>query len=102
VAFLPVVQRELLVASRKQTTFWSRTVSAGLLLAFSAALFKAYNTNRAMIGPRLLQFISVVVFLECMIAGVRYTSDCLSEEKREGTLGLLLVLWLWSRRSRFT
>ncbi len=90
-AFLPVVQRELLVASRKGSTFWSRTLSAGLLLALSAALFQAFNNNPALIGPRVLQTISVVVFLECMIAGVRYTSDCLSEEKREGTLGLLFL-----------
>ena len=26
-----------------------------------------------------------------MLTGVRYTSDCLSEERREGTLGLLFL-----------
>jgi hypothetical protein len=27
----------------------------------------------------------------CLISGVRYTSDCLSQEKRDGTLGLLFL-----------
>jgi hypothetical protein len=46
-SFLPVVQRVLLVAVRKSATFWSRTASAGLLLAFFAALFSAYSANPA-------------------------------------------------------
>jgi ABC-type transport system involved in cytochrome c biogenesis permease component len=90
-SFLPVVQRELLVASRKRATFWSRTASAGLLLAFCVALFMAYHKNGAMMGAPLLLFLSSAVFIECMLAGVRYTCDCLSEEKREGTLGLLFL-----------
>jgi len=85
--FLPIVQRELLVASRKRATYLSRSLSAGILLAF----FPSFLNLPSMAGPRLLQFLSVVVFLECLLAGVRYTCDCLSEEKREGTLGLLFL-----------
>jgi hypothetical protein len=32
-----------------------------------------------------------MAFLFCLIAGPRYAADCLSEEKREGTLGLLFL-----------
>src|SRR5262245_7602422 len=31
------------------------------------------------------------LMLYCLLAGLRSTSDCLSEEKREGTLGLLFL-----------
>lgn len=86
--FLPIVQRELLVASRKRATYFSRSITAGVLLAFFPSFL---NFQPAIAGPRLLQFLSVVVFLICLLAGVRYTCDCLSEEKREGTLGLLFL-----------
>lgn len=86
--FLPIVQRELLVASRKRATYLSRSLSAGILLAFFPSFL---NFQPSFAGPRLLQFLSVVVFLQCLLAGVRHTCDCLSEEKREGTLGLLFL-----------
>jgi hypothetical protein len=90
-SFLPVVQRELLTAARKPGTFWARTASAGILLGFFLALLKAHSASPMFIGPRVMQWLSIVVFFECMIAGLRYTCDCLSEEKREGTLGLLFL-----------
>jgi ABC-type Na+ efflux pump permease subunit len=86
--FLPIVQRELLVASRKRGTYLARSLSAGILLAFFPA---ALSMQRGLAGARLLQVLSIILFLECLLAGVRYTSDCLSEEKREGTLGLLFL-----------
>ena len=36
---LPIVQRELLVSSRKQFTFWSRMIAAGM--AFLGVFFVA-------------------------------------------------------------
>lgn len=89
--FLPIVQRELLVAARKRGTYLSRTLSAGVLLAMFAALMSVNRERPIFNGAHILQVLSAIVFFECMIAGVRYTSDCLSEEKREGTLGLLFL-----------
>lgn len=88
---LPVVQRELLVAARRRGTYLSRTLSAGVLLAFFTSLLSVNRSLPAFGGAHILQFLSTIVFFECMIAGIRYTSDCLSEEKREGTLGLLFL-----------
>src|SRR5947209_10079973 len=42
----------------------------------------------ALILFRILTGASV---LYCLLSGVRSTADCLSEEKREGTLGLLFL-----------
>jgi ABC-type transport system involved in cytochrome c biogenesis permease component len=89
--FLPVVHRELLVAARKRGTYLSRTLSAGVLLAGFAALLSVNRSQPMFSGAHILQFLSAIVFFECMLAGMRYTADCLSEEKREGTLGLLFL-----------
>jgi hypothetical protein len=36
-------------------------------------------------------FVSVLAFIWCLFEGPRNTADALSEEKREGTLGLLFL-----------
>ena len=88
---LPVVQRELLVAARQRMTYLSRTISAGILLPLFVALHSLHSTQPAFAGPHILSVLSTIVFFECMLAGIRYTSDCISEERREGTLGLLFL-----------
>lgn len=89
--FLPIVQRELLVAARKRSTYLSRTFSAGVLLVLFPLVIASDPRAVGGPGPMLLWVLSSFMFFECMLAGVRYTSDCLSEEKREGTLGLLFL-----------
>jgi ABC-type transport system involved in multi-copper enzyme maturation permease subunit len=88
---LPVVERELRVAARRRGTYWGRFVAAiiGAILA-AWVLLAAEDTNEA-VGANLLAVVSTIVFLYATIAGVLVTCDCLSEEKREGTLGLLFL-----------
>ncbi|MGZ8921651.1 MAG: ABC transporter permease, partial [Limisphaerales bacterium] len=88
---LPVVQRELLVAARQRMTYLARTISAGVLLPIFVALHSLHSTQPAFAGQHILNVLSIIVFFEGMLAGIRYTSDCLSEERREGTLGLLFL-----------
>lgn len=88
---LPVVQRELIAIARRPGTAWGRTLSAGIAFAVFASLVLASNSPLARLGPQLLQLVTLFIFLECLIAGPRYTADCLSEERREGTLGLLFL-----------
>src|SRR5580698_10053878 len=78
--FLPVVERELRVAARRRGTYWGRFV----------AVLLGGETN-ASIGQELLAVVSTVVFFYATITGTLVTCDCLSEEKREGTLGLLFL-----------
>ena len=89
--FLPIVQRELLVAARRRSTYLFRAFSAGILLAVFALVLAAKPPGPGGPGTMLFWLLSSLMFFECMLAGVRYTSDCLSEEKREGTLGLLFL-----------
>ena len=96
---LPIVERELRVASRRRLTFWTRLSAAalalfifgGLLLLqmiFSAARFGGSAFNVGQIQFVILSWSS---FLLACSAGVFLTADSLSAEKREGTLGLLFL-----------
>jgi ABC-type transport system involved in multi-copper enzyme maturation permease subunit len=49
------------------------------------------HTSAAHLSQTLFIAFGVVALAFCLLAGVFLTSDCLSEEKREGTLGLLFL-----------
>jgi hypothetical protein len=90
--FLPVVGRELRVTSRRRTTYLARLgaafvsiVIAGFWLPVFAAEFTISQ------GKLLFTIISSLAFIYCLVAGARVTSDCVSAEKREGTIGLLFL-----------
>lgn len=91
--FLPIVQRELRVAARRKSTWRVRAWTAAL--AMFAALWFLVPVGLGA-GPRHIggPLFGVLVFYAsvlCLLAGVFLTADCLSEEKREGTLGLLFL-----------
>jgi ABC-type transport system involved in multi-copper enzyme maturation permease subunit len=48
-------------------------------------------------GRLLFDSLSGILFVFCLVEGVRQTADCLSQEKREGTLGLLFLTELSGR-----
>jgi len=89
---LPIVGRELRVAARRRGTFWNRTVSAGMAIAVFGLMFVlgAADPNREL-GKQLFVVLSVLFLGVSVLTGVVYTADCISEEKREGTLGLLFL-----------
>jgi ABC-type transport system involved in cytochrome c biogenesis permease component len=89
---LPIVRRELIVAARKRATYWSRVGLAAIALGLSAYVFVLTRAAiPAQLGQGLLSSLAGLAFLHCLLAGVRLTSDAISEEKREGTLGLLFL-----------
>lgn len=90
--FLPIVQRELRVAARKPSTFRARTwfvVATSIVAAF--LLFVGNQGSGQQVGNSVFPALMTLAFVYCLLAGVRYAADCLSEEKREGTLGLLFL-----------
>ena len=90
--FLPIVARELRVAARRRATYWSRCVAAILTLIIGLIVYLNERGNpSATVGRSLFASISGLAFVYCLAVGVRSTADCLSEEKREGTLGLLFL-----------
>ena len=90
--FLPIVGRELRVASRRSRTYWTRwsTALVGVGAAGWIYLVGHDSVPREM-GVMLFVALSILVNLYALLAGLHTTADCLSQEKREGTLGLLFL-----------
>jgi ABC-type transport system involved in multi-copper enzyme maturation permease subunit len=91
---LPIVDRELRVAARKRSTFWLRVAAAGTALLIGGcglALGKVSGTGTTSMGSSLFHLLTWLCLAAGLFAGLFFTSDCLSEEKREGTLGLLFL-----------
>ena len=90
--FLPIVARELRVAARKRSTYWMRTGAAAAVLVLGTWFFLMLRHQPAReVALVLFGILTGSAVLYCLLSGVRSTADCLSEEKREGTLGLLFL-----------
>ena len=87
--FFPVAEREARVASRKTFSYAIRFIIAALFAVVAFRRMFAPNVDAA--GPPLLKTLGTMGFLYATIAGAFKTFDALSHEKREGTLGLLLL-----------
>src|ERR1041385_309256 len=92
--FLPIVQRELRVASRRKSTYrirsWTAVAAMGVTF-LSLLFFLVTGRARAEIGNVLFANLTACAFGLCLLAGVFLTADAISEEKLEGTLGLLFL-----------
>src|SRR6266498_1808546 len=98
--FLPIVDRELRVAARKRNTFWLRVVAAlialvigGGFMVLSLLPFGGMTPfgGRGQMGGPLFTVLTWLSLATALSAGLFFTSDCVSEEKREGTLGFLFL-----------
>jgi ABC-type transport system involved in multi-copper enzyme maturation permease subunit len=91
--FLPIVERELRVRARQKATFRVRVGAAGvasLIIVLFLFMIRGWFSPGKM-GQGVFWFLSGLAFLWCLFEGPRNTADALSEEKREGTLGLLFL-----------
>ena len=90
--FLPIVARELRVAARRRATYWMRSGAASAMLVLGTWFFLMLrNQPTKEVAVALFGVLTGCAVLWCLLSGVRSTADCLSEEKREGTLGLLFL-----------
>ncbi len=89
---LPIVGRELRESSRRRGTYWLRVRVAfqAVIIGVVAYLVNLFNPS-VKLGTVLFWGLSGVSMLFCVLAGRRSTADCLSQEKRDGTLGLLFL-----------
>jgi hypothetical protein len=85
--FLPIVERELRVAARRPGTYRMRWFAAmgmmGVWLVFFAV---NRRVSAAELNKTLFVALGILAVGCCLLAGIFFTADCLSEEKREGTL----------------
>jgi ABC-type transport system involved in multi-copper enzyme maturation permease subunit len=98
--FLPIAARELRVAARKPNTFWVRfsaaltglTIGAAFLLLIAvASRSHVGGVPTATLGGALFGTLTWLALAAALSTGLFLTSDCLSEEKREGTMGFLFL-----------
>ena len=91
--FLPIADRELRVASRQPRTHRLRLIAAAVGIAIGAyafwVIFRVAGIGGA--GREVFNTLVHLAFIYCLFAGVSSTADCLSREKREGTMGLLFL-----------
>jgi ABC-type transport system involved in cytochrome c biogenesis permease component len=89
---LPIVDRELRVAARRRNTYWIRVVMASVAIVIVAwiLLSEQFQSTQSL-GQVMFTALSGFALVYCLLAGLRATADCLSEEKRNGTLGLLFL-----------
>jgi len=90
--FLPIVTRELRVAARRRGTYWSRFGAAVAAIGIGGVIMALPDLRAApKLGMAMFVALSIISFVYSLLAGIFTTADCLSEEKREGTLGLLFL-----------
>jgi len=96
--FLPIADRELRVAAHQPRTWWRRVLTTGVGLALFAFMFAVVGQFRGLlfIGRELFTALSWVGVIYALLAGPLTTADCLSRERRDGTLGLLFLTDLQS------
>lgn len=90
---LPIVGRELRVRARKATTYWFRVSAAttAVLLVLLLNLQLGSYSSSERLGSFIFAVLSWASLFLCLLAGMINTCDCVSEERREGTLGLLFL-----------
>ncbi len=91
--FLPMVQRELRVLARKPATYRWRWLIGGAAfgLALLLVMMMGLMGSPRGWGEALFRILSGYAAAVCVLAGLFGAADILSEERREGTLGLLFL-----------
>jgi ABC-type transport system involved in multi-copper enzyme maturation permease subunit len=86
-----ILQRELREQSRQAGTYWLRLTGALALLALLAWVWNSPLHQLATNGRGYFVGLNRVLFLTIWLVGPVLTADCLSREKRDGTIGLLFL-----------
>ena len=89
---LPIVTRELRVAARRAGTYWQRAGAAVGVILIGAWLYLVMESQSPrQLSTYLFGALTGGALFYALVSGLRATADCLSLEKREGTLGLLFL-----------
>src|SRR5688572_15408504 len=84
----PIATRELLVASRSPVSW---RVRMGITSVALLVCFIGLGTGSSSAGRGTFQFLTFISLLYALGAGLVFTMDCICEERREGTFGLLYL-----------
>src|SRR5258708_6014853 len=87
---LPVLIRELRVEARHSFTYWLRVLGAGALVLVGASGILGTGLSMNKGGP-LFARLHLTLLCSIWVLVPLVTADCISRERREGTLGLLFL-----------
>jgi ABC-type transport system involved in multi-copper enzyme maturation permease subunit len=91
-----VLERELRVTARQPFTYWARLMAVGALLA-AVAVYAAQGGLRLSSGGQLFGYLHCALLLAIWTVVPFLAADCISSEKRQGTLALLFLTPLSAR-----
>lgn len=89
--FLPVVLRELRAEARRPANYWVRAGCGAVFAAVFWAVMSAQHRTQAGQGIHLFAALNATLFTFILLAVPILAADCISRERREGTLGLLFL-----------
>lgn len=89
--FQSIILRELLAGARQKATQRARLFAGAATIGLFMVVLLFQNMPVQFLGQQLFGVVYGLLFLQSLLVGIRLTADCLSEEKREGTLGLLYL-----------
>lgn len=91
--FLPIVERELRVLARRPSTYRWRWIIGGIAFTLALMLLAMMGIGGRPNTWGQALFVTMVVYAASvsLMAGLFGTADLISEERREGTLGLLFL-----------
>lgn len=90
---LPIVHRELLLLTRRRWFYWLRS-GVGVAIVLAACSVFAVTSSATTfqeLGAPLFVTITTLSYLICLLAGPVLLADSITEERSNGTLGLLLL-----------
>lgn len=93
----PVISRELRAEARNPLNYWFRLLGAGVVVAGFALMMIDQSGRAGQLGARLFRELNSMLFFSIAVFVPMLTADCLSREKREGTLGLPFLTPLKAR-----
>jgi ABC-type transport system involved in multi-copper enzyme maturation permease subunit len=86
-----VIARELRTEARRPVNFWLRWLAAGVLIGVFGSLAFGPPIGLDELGAALFAAMQRMLLLAFWIIVPLMTADCVSRERREGTLGLLFL-----------
>src|SRR6266567_5054900 len=93
---LPVIERELRACARQPFTYYLRALGVAALM-LACFLFGMQRGFGPALGSRLFSSLHFTLFCAIWLLVPLLTADCLSRERREGTLGILFLTPLTAR-----
>src|ERR1041384_4299791 len=90
---LPILERELRVATRRKSTYRLRlwTSLNAFVLCFLLLPFTGVFSGNPAAGQVIFKILSTYAFALTLVAGVFLTAHSIADEKRDGTIGLLFL-----------